>query len=385
MRSWNLFCENSLTGILLVNLGTPNSPHPRDVYRYLIEFLTDERVMDIPWFSRQLLVRGLIVPFRYRQSAKSYQQIWTVEGSPLKVYGLKVRQELQKILGDAFRVELAMRYQEPSIDKGIATLLEAGVKCLVVFPLFPHYASATTGSVHQRVMEILRRYPVMPELVLIRDFPTHSALIDSFCTIGRQYPIDNYDHILFSFHGLPQKHIFNVCAKVRNPLSTSQMASGEACCCANLCEKNQACYSAQCHATARAIAHELQIEKHRYTICFQSRLGKDPWIQPYTCEIIPKLAQQGKKRVLVFCPAFVCDCLETLFEIGVEYAAEFKHAGGDTLDLVQGLNDHPRWIQALKEIVLEHVPQGKKTFLSSAAIQEETFFEGKVPVLNGIL
>lgn len=340
---------NSRTGILLVNLGTPDSPKPKDVYKYLIEFLTDGRVIDMPWLSRQLLVRGLIVPARYKQSAKSYQEIWTPEGSPLKVYGLRVESKLQESLGENYLVKLAMRYQEPSIEKGLQVLLKANIERLIVFPLFPHYASATTGSVHQKVAEELKRHLHIPETIFVNQFATDAGLIKAFCEVSRPYQVADYDHILFSFHGLPQKHITKIdrsgsCLNVEN-------------CCQTYCERNRTCYSAQSYATAREIALKLGIPQERYTICFQSRLGKDPWLQPFTSETISRLAKEGKKRVLVFCPAFVCDCLETIYEIGIEYAAEFKHAGGEQLDLVPGLNDHPQWIQALQEMILSYEPR----------------------------
>lgn len=329
------------TGILLVNLGTPKSPKPRDVYRYLIEFLTDERVMDLPWLQRQFLVRGLIVPKRYRQSALSYKEIWTPEGSPLMVYGKRVKNLLQNSLGDKFFVELAMRYQEPSIVSGIKSILNAGVEHLIVLPLFPQYASATTGSVHQRVQEELCKLNVIPKVTLISHYATDKGLIEAFCSSARQFPLKDYDHILFSFHGLPQRQI-----KKANPKGSCFSQN----CCQEI--KNGCCYLAQCYATAEAIVKELNLSKDCYSVCFQSRLGKDPWIEPYTVNTIESLAKQGKKNVLVICPAFVCDCLETIFEIGVEYAHLFKKAGGHRLDLVPGLNDRVEWIEALKKIVL---------------------------------
>jgi ferrochelatase len=331
------------TGILLVNLGTPLSPQPNDVYRYLIEFLTDERIIDLPWWKRQLLVRGLIVPFRYRQSAKSYAAIWTEEGSPLLVYSKKVQSALQQALGDSHLVELAMRYQEPSLQKGIATLMEARVRHLIVLPLFPQYASATTGSVHQRVQEILSRYTVIPKVTLVDQYATHPALIAAFATVAKRHLVQEYDHYLFSFHGLPKKHI-------RKADPSGRCLRGS--CCERLCRENHSCYSAQCHATARALIAELKLPSEQTSVCFQSRLGKDPWLEPYTSATLKQLAQQGKKNVLVFCPAFVCDCLETTFEIGVEYAEEFAHLGG-RLQLVEGLNADASWVEALRQIVQE--------------------------------
>lgn len=337
----------SKTGVLLVNLGTPNSPQPRDVYRYLIEFLTDDRVIDLPWLRRHLLVRGMIVPFRYRQSARAYQKIWTEDGSPLMIYGQRVQHMLQRELGQKYLVELAMRYQKPSISDGINALMNADVDHLIVLPLFPQYASATTGSVHQRVQEVLSRFRVIPKLTLINHYAEHPALIRAFCGVADSYDLSHYEHVLFSFHGLPERHIKQA-DRSGNCLKNQD-------CCKKSTLDNRHCYCGQCYATARAIAKDLNIPQERYTICFQSRLGKDPWLQPYTSNIVQSLAKQGKKNVLVFCPAFVCDCLETIYEIGMEYAEEFHKSGGNKLQLVTGLNDHPLWIKALRELVLENV------------------------------
>lgn len=336
---------NSKTGVLLVNLGTPKSPSKKDVYKYLIEFLTDKRVIDLPWLKRQLVVRGLIVPLRYRQSAQQYQEIWTKDGSPLLIYGIKIKSALQDILGSPYQVELAMRYQEPSIEKGIAALMQKGIDHLIVLPLFPQYASATTGSVHQKVQEIISKLDLIPKLTLINQFSTHPTLIKAFCEVTRQHSPETYDHILFSFHGLPESHI-------RKTDKQGKCLSGS--CCNQLNSRNKDCYAAQCHATARAIAEKLNLSESRFDVCFQSRLGKDPWLQPYTLTRIKQLGREGKKKLLVICPAFVCDCLETLYEMKVENAKEFQHSGGEKLELVSGLNDHPLWIQTLHELVMEN-------------------------------
>ena len=323
---------SSKKGVLLVNLGTPNSPHPRDVYRYLIEFLTDPRVIDYPWLKRQLLVRGFIVPARYKQSAISYKAIWTPEGSPLMVYGHRVTSGLQQLLGENYHVELSMRYQNPSIELGLTNLIHAGIEDITILPLFPQYASATTGSIHEKVMDSIKHLQTIPRLTFIQQFTDHPGLIDTFCAIAKDYPLETYDHFLFSFHGLPERQL----KKQRSQ------------------QGNKACYENQCHATAHAIINQLKLHKENSSVSFQSRLGKEAWMQPYTIDILKELAKLGKKRVLVFCPSFVCDCLETTYEISIEYAQEFTHAGGHTLDLVRGLNDHPLWLHALKNIVLDH-------------------------------
>jgi ferrochelatase len=331
------------SGILLINLGTPRSYRPKDVFSYLNEFLTDGRVIDFPWFQRQILSRGLIVPFRFRQSAELYRHLWTEEGSPLLLHGEAVKTKLQEELGASYLVALAMRYQEPSIEKGLKELQKARVKEIIVFPLFPQYASATTGSVHQKVMELVSRWEVIPQMSFVNSYADHPALIEAFCERAKQYCLEKYDHVLFSFHGLPERHLHKADAYQRCLTSN---------CCEKLVSQNRFCYKAQCHATARAIADKLQLRN--YTICFQSRLGKDPWVQPYTMDRIKQSVAQGLKRLLVFCPSFVCDCLETTCEISYEYNREFKQLGGEEIQLVEGLNSHPLWIKCLKTIVLEH-------------------------------
>lgn len=334
-----------MQGILLVNLGTPDSPKPKDVKRYLTEFLTDDRVIDIPWMWRQLLVRGVIIPRRYKQSAKYYSEIWTDEGSPLMAYGSKVKNALQEKLGGNFRVELAMRYQNPSIECALQRLLSEPIRELIILPMFPQYASATTGSVHQKVMEILKKFIKIPETRFISHFSDHPSFINAFAALADSFNLQKYDHVLFSFHGLPERQIkkadsFSCCLKKSD-------------CCHTFCPENRSCYSAQCHATARDIAAKLHIPLGKYSICFQSRLGNEPWLQPYASDSLATLAKEGKKRLLIFCPSFVCDCLETIYEIGVEYKREFTKAGGEGLDLVPGLNDHPLWIESLTDIIMK--------------------------------
>lgn len=334
------------TGVLLVNLGTPDSPSHRDVHRYLVEFLTDKRVIDYSWLLRQLLVRGVIVPSRYKQSAKSYQAIWTKEGSPLLIHGIQLKEKLKETLGDNFDVELAMRYQNPSIQSALAKLLSSPIEHLIIFPLFPQYASATTGSVHEKVMEILREREVLPKLTFIDHFYSHPAYVDAVKESSLLHPWQHYDQIVFSFHGLPERYL--------KKADQQKWCLQAETCCAKICRQNHSCYSAQCHATAQAVAESLGIPHHRQSICFQSRLGKEPWLQPYASDLIHQLAKDGKKKILVFSPSFVCDCLETTFEIGIEYAEEFKKAGGDQLDLVPGLNTQPSWVKAIKQIIYEH-------------------------------
>lgn len=336
------------TGILIVNLGTPDSPEPKDVYKYLQEFLLDPRVIDIAPISRNLLVRGIIVPFRHKKSAKLYKKLWTPEGSPLKVYGHKVEQMLQEEMGPDFKVVLAMRYQSPSIESGLNELIKAGVDRILVFPMFPQYASASTGSVHDKVLEIVSKYQIVPELHLVHSYPEHPGMIKVFADNARQFNLEDYDHFLLSFHGIPQRQMRK--ASIDNHCLQSEN------CCQQVCDANRFCYSAQCYRTARALAKELGIPEEKYTVCFQSRLGNDPWIQPYTSDVIKERYNAGDRKMLVFCPAFVSDCLETTVEISDEYHEEFTALGGEKLDLVPSLNDHPEWVKAMKGIIFEHLP-----------------------------
>ncbi len=334
---------SSKKGILLVNLGTPDAPTRPAVYRYLQQFLLDPRVIDYPWLARNLLVRGIIVPFRAGKSAKLYQKLWTENGSPLKYYGEQVAHGLQQLLGDQYMVMLGMRYQNPSIEAALAQLLQQQVSEIIVFPMFPQYASATTGSVHDEVMRLLRRRQTIPPIKFINSYYDYEPMIDIFADNARQFNLDSYDHIIFSYHGLPQRQLrkaddFNHC--LRQPD-----------CCQCISSVNQFCYSAQCYATTRAIAAKLGLSADRYTTSFQSRLGKEVWAQPYTSDILEQQAKKGAKRLLVFSPAFVADCLETLIEIGVEYQEEFEALGGEKVDLVPSLNDHPRWIEAIRDLI----------------------------------
>jgi ferrochelatase len=334
-------------GILLVNLGTPDSPSTADVRKYLDEFLMDARVIDVNPVLRTFLVKGLIVPFRSPKSAKLYQKIWSSEtGSPLLHYSKLQHRALQQRLGDEYQVELAMRYQSPSIESALNRLKAALVSDIKVIALFPQYASASTGSVYDKVMERVRQWPTIPNISFINSFHDNEGMIATFANNALKYQPETYDHILFSFHGLPQRqlkkcdHTHSYCLQVDS-------------CCNTLNDTNKFCYSAQSHDTARLIAEKLNIPKEKYTICFQSRLGSDPWVQPYTSEVVAKLAGEGKKRLLVFCPAFVADCLETVYEVTTEYGDEFKALGGEHVQLVESLNDSPLWIDALEKMARE--------------------------------
>ena len=332
------------TGVLIVNLGTPDSPSVPDVRKYLREFLMDGRVIDVPYAQRYVLVNGIIAPFRAPKSAKVYKQLWQETGSPLKYYGEVVERELQRALGDDYVVKLAMRYQNPSIDAGLAYFQRLGLTNLVVVPFFPQYASASTGSVYEKVMDILKTWQVMPQLKFVNRFSDHPKFIEAFAQTGRKYLAERpYDHVIFSYHGLPERQI------------RKGDVTGEVCrfgaCCGALGPMNQHCYRAQCFETTRRLVGELGLAEGQYTTCFQSRLGNTPWVKPYTDDVIKELAAKGVKSVLAFSPAFVADCLETTVEVGDEYKELFEENGGEHWQLVESLNDNPLWIETLVDLV----------------------------------
>ncbi|MCV9388109.1 ferrochelatase [Reichenbachiella ulvae] len=328
-------------GVLLVNLGTPDSPGTGDVRKYLREFLMDGRVIDIPYIPRWLLVNLIIAPFRGPKSAKEYQKLWEDRGSPLKFYGEDLQAAVQDQLGSEYKVVLAMRYQSPSIEAGLQELKSAKVNSIKVIPLFPQYASATTGSVIEEVMRNVGQWQVIPKLEIVDQFVDNDLFLDTFVENAQEMMKEHdYDHFLFSYHGLPERQIYKA------GISKCQLGS----CCEHYGEANKYCYRAQCFETTRLLADRLGLKKEQVTTAFQSRLGKDPWIQPYTEDKLKELAEQGHKKVLAFSPAFVADCLETTLEVGETYQEEFIEAGGERWDLVPSLNTEQKWIECVTEM-----------------------------------
>jgi ferrochelatase len=333
------------TGVLLINLGTPDSASTGDVRKYLTEFLNDPRVIDINPIGRFLLVNGIIVPFRAPKSAKLYQHIWTKDGSPLLIYGNKVKKSLQEALGNEFVVDLGMRYGKPTIAEALDRLRKAQVSRMVLIPLYPQYASSSTGSSVEKALGIIKGWEVTPSLEIISYFFNQPSFLDAWVEVARKYNIADYDHVLFSYHGLPERHIYKSSAHYGGGMCN--LGS----CCDEIKPGNQYCYRASCLATTRALVQRLGIPEGKYTSSFQSRLN-DKWIKPYSDKVLEEQAKAGAKRILVFSPAFVADCLETLYEIGTEYNELFRKHGGEKIQLVESLNDSPRWIEGLKEMVL---------------------------------
>lgn len=335
------------TGVLLVNLGTPDSPSVPDVRKYLREFLSDKRVIDIHPIARWLLVNLIIAPIRAPKSAKLYREIWTGQGSPLTIHGLELTEKLQAKLGNEYVVAFGMRYQNPSLRAALDVLRKALVRRIVVVPLYPQYASSTTGSSTEVVMQIIAEWEVTPELHFVGHFHHRADYLDAVAATAMPYDHQQYDHVVFSFHGIPQRHI----RKSDANYGSGQCAFGA--CCETLHDGNRFCYRANCVQTARGIAQRLGISPERYTISFQSRLGRDPWIQPYSDHVVEDLGKQGKKKLLMFSPAFVADCLETLYEVGTEYNELFQEHGGEKVQLVPSLNSNLQWVDVVSKMVTE--------------------------------
>ncbi|MBL4708384.1 MAG: ferrochelatase [Flavobacteriales bacterium] len=332
----------SKTGVLLINLGTPDEAKVGAVRRYLFEFLNDPRVIDLPWLLRKILVNLIIVPFRAAGSTNIYKQLWTKGGSPLMIHGESITKKLQAQLGDKFGVHLAMRYQNPSMGKVLKELQLLNYKKIIIIPLFPHYASASSGSAMEKAMRIISKWWVIPEISMISQFWDDDGYINTFVEKAKEHKIEEYDHILFSYHGLPERHVDKV--------HEDGVLCSDHDCETEMTEENKYCYKATCYATTRLLVEKLNIPKEKYTVAFQSRLD-NKWLKPFSDKVIEERAKLGDKKILVFSPAFIADCLETTVEIGIEYQGIFEEHGGEKVQLVESLNDHPMWVDALEKMV----------------------------------
>jgi len=325
--------------ILLVNLGSPDSPSVPDVRRYLNEFLMDGRVIDVAWPIRRFVV-GMILIKRPHESGEAYEKIWTKDGSPLVVSSRNVQKLLQARL--TVPVELAMRYQNPSIETAVNKLAAKGVTETLLIPLFPHYAMSSYETAVLRVEEVVKK--LAPEMKLTVQPPYYDQpdYITALVASAKDY-LKDYDHLLFSYHGIPERHLIKSdptgchCLKVEN-------------CCEVASPAHAKCYRAQCFATTREFVRLAGVPEGKYSISFQSRLGKDPWLKPYTDYELARLPNEGKKRMLVICPAFVSDCLETIEEIGMRGCEQFMAGNGKEFTRIPCLNEHPAWIAALEKM-----------------------------------
>ena len=327
-------------GILLVNLGSPDSPSIPDVRRYLNEFLMDGRVLDLPWLLRRFVV-GMILIKRPAESGHAYDKIWTKDGSPLVVTSRHIRAALQSRV--TVPVELAMRYQNPSIESAMKSLVANGVTDVLLIPLFPHYAMSSYETAVVRVQEVAAKLALPMKVTVQPPFYNAPDFIAALVASAAEFLKQDYDHLLFSYHGIPERH-----------LRKSDPTGGHCLQAENCCEiaspAHAVCYRAQCFATTAAFVKLAGVPRDKYSVSFQSRLGKDPWLKPYTDYELGRLAQVGKKRMLVICPAFVSDCLETIEEIGMRGCADFMGASGKEFTRIPCINEHPLWITALENM-----------------------------------
>lgn len=342
-----------------MNVGTPNSPHTADVRRYLKQFLGDGRVIDLAPLPRRLLVNGVIAPFRAPKSAKAYATLWTERGSPLIEHGLALRDALRAALGPGHAVALAMNYQQPSVRDGLDELRRAGVGSIVLVPLYPQYASSSTGASLQAAFTEMAGWNDIPPVHVVAPFYREEGYLGAFAERIMACAPHGYDHVLFSFHGLPERHIHRSHTPGADHLQKAlDTAPVEGC----ACERGDhpaypTCYKMQCHATARALAARCQLATGKWSVGFQSRLDQQ-WVRPFSDKLIEAFPRQGVKRLLVVSPAFVADCLETVVEIGAEYADLFREHGGEELKLVPSLNAEPTWVSGLAGIIRSSLPQG---------------------------
>lgn len=334
------------TGVLLIQLGTPKSPTVPAVRRFLREFLSDERVLDIPDIARFFLVNGVIAPFRAPKSTKIYKELWELGGneSPILTYTRELTRQLNELLAaDATTVHMAMRYQGPSIDDVLEDMRKLNYDKILVVPLFPQYASASTGTAVQKVMEVISKWWAIPELEIVSQFYEEDFYTDTLVEQARKHDISSYDHVLMSYHGLPTRHMDKVYEGKDNLCADHDCESG-------FDPENAFCYKATSFETSRIIAKKLGLKESDYTTTFQSRLD-DKWLTPFSDAVIEEMAKAGKKRLLVFSPAFVADCLETLIEVGDEYQELFEEHGGETIQLVASCNTEPTWVNGLAQYI----------------------------------
>ena len=339
--------RKALTGVLLVQLGTPDSPEVDDVRAYLKEFLSDPRVLDMPAPVRWALLRTVILPFRPKRSGHAYSQIWTDDGSPLTLHTLELARNVSERLGDGHVVEVGMRYRNPSIESAVARLAAAGAERLIAVPMFPQYSSAATGSAIQEVLDVVGSAWNVPALSVVGDFYDDAGFITAAADVARP-ALDEFrpDHVLFSYHGLPEK-------QVKKSDLTGSWCLTRADCCDRIMDSNRFCYRAQCYATTRALAAALDLADDAHSTAFQSRLAGQKWIRPFTDKVLPELHARGMRRLAVLTPSFTADCLETLEEIGIRGRTQWAELGGDDLLLVPCVNASPGWSDAVARMVVE--------------------------------
>jgi ferrochelatase len=335
-------------GLLLLNLGTPDAPEPKAVGRYLKQFLMDKWVVDIAKPLRWFLVHVLIVPRRKFASALAYQLVWSKRGSPLRMHLEDLKNALVPRLPD-YQIATGMRYGNPSIESGLRSLQATGVEEIVVFALYPQYAESSSRSSREECERVAAVIGLKAKLIFYPAFYDDAEFINAYADILRpKLEKQNPDHILFSFHGLPERHVKRV---DRSPTGHCLKSPD---CCAAMNDANRDCYRAQSYATARALGRALNLPTSKWSVSFQSRLGRTPWIQPFTDFVLVEMPAKGIKSLAVACPSFAADCLETLEEIGMRGAEEFKKAGGIEFQALECPNAHPRWVEAVERMIRGH-------------------------------
>lgn len=326
------------TGVLLTNIGTPDEPTPEALGRYLRQFLMDEFVLDMPFWKRWLLVNRVIVPRRKHSSAEHYQKIQMEEGSPLLVYARRFAAGLATELSGEYLVEIGMRYGNPSIAAGLTKLKKAGVDRIVAVPLYPQYTQSSFETAIVETKRQARKLGLTDKLKFVDPFYVDPGFIEACEQIVSEHlQAHSPDHVLFSYHSVPVRHI--------KQIDTNGHCRVDETCCAEIGTANPNCYRAQCHATSRAIASAVGLDRDEFTTCFQSQFGKEEWIGPAFEDLLVELPKRGVKNLAVACPSFVADCLETLEEIGIRGREEFVEAGGDELKLIPCVNSHPLWVR----------------------------------------
>ncbi|MEX0825834.1 MAG: ferrochelatase [Acidimicrobiia bacterium] len=333
------------TGVLLLQLGTPASPSTSDVRRYLREFLSDRRVLDMSAPARALLLNAVILPFRPRRSAEAYRKIWTDQGSPLTIHTEALSAAVQDLLGERYRVEFGMRYQSPSIESAVDSLTASGCDRIVILPLFPQYASASGGSAVEKAMEVIGARWNLPEVTALGAFYDEPGYLTAVAEVAKPL-LDDFapDHVLFSYHGLPEKQI-------RKSDASSSWCLASSSCCDQMLDANRFCYRAQCYATTRGLVAALGIGDGAFSTAFQSRLAGQKWIEPYTDKVLPALYEGGVRRLAVLTPSFTADCLETIEEIGIRGRSQWGSLGHGDFLLVPCVNASPAWAATVAGMV----------------------------------
>jgi ferrochelatase len=329
--------------LILVNTGTPDKPDVKHVRRYLAEFLNDKRVIDLPWLWRKILVNLIIVPFRAPKSARLYEKIWTNDGSPLAVNMEKLVRRVQEKVDSNTVVMGAMRYGNPSLSKVLRDIPRQNAGEVVIFPLYPQYATSTNGSVEDLVRREAGKWNANQVLKLKGQFYSNPYYVEALSAHIRHYQPEKFDHIVFSYHGLPLSHVRRL-----HPQTDPDKCGCEE----RMPDHGGTCYKATCYETTRIMASKLHLDSARYSVSFQSRMS-EKWLTPFTDAVLKNLAQTGKKRVLVIAPSFAADCLETIEEISHGYKEIFISHGGKDFELVASLNDNEKWAEAVAAIYCE--------------------------------